>query len=274
MSKKHSNIHARKKCLQKDTHHTIKTFTNLTSKDTDVEKSKHEIVLKFNLDERKTSAPNNIIKSEVEKGRVMAIHDVKHNIKETKCQINNNWYWYKKSKQLKEKVADGLKIEILRTIKLYPSPKIHKRDSRRPEESSINNPTSKIPEFVDFHVQPIAKEFLSYIWDTNDFFKKIKTISHVLDKSFVVTIDVRSLYMDIPNSEGIAAVWAINKRTEKTLLAKIITTFPASILPLTNFVFSCLKIYKWKVVQWEILTHCPTQILLWLHLEKNMNIYT
>ena len=62
----------------------------MTSKDTDVEKSKHKIVLKSNLDERKISAPNNIIKSEVQKGRVMAIHDVKDDIKETKYQINNN----------------------------------------------------------------------------------------------------------------------------------------------------------------------------------------
>lgn len=71
-------------------HH--KTFTNLTSKDTDVEKSKHKIVLKSKLDERKTSAPNNIIKSEVQKGRVVAIHDVKDDIKETKYQISNNQY--------------------------------------------------------------------------------------------------------------------------------------------------------------------------------------
>ena len=47
---------------------------------------------------------------------------------------------------------------------------------------------------------------LSYIQATGDFLRKINTIETIPDNSYLVFLDVRSLYTSIPNSEGIKAV--------------------------------------------------------------------
>ena len=55
--------------------------------------------------------------------------------------------------------------------------KIHKRGI--PETSvitSVNCLTSKISDYVDYHLQVILKEILSLVKDTNDFLKITKQI--------------------------------------------------------------------------------------------------
>ena len=47
---------------------------------------------------------------------------------------------------------------------------------------------------------------LSYIQATGDFLRKINTIETIPDNSYLVFLDVRSLYTSIPNSEGIKSV--------------------------------------------------------------------
>ena len=47
---------------------------------------------------------------------------------------------------------------------------------------------------------------LSYIQATSDFLRKINIIETIPDNSYLVFLDVRSLYTSIPNSEGIKAV--------------------------------------------------------------------
>ena len=43
------------------------------------------------------------------------------------------------------------------------------------------------------------------IWDTNDFLKKLLTIGNLPSNSLLVTLDVSSLYTNIPHNEGINA---------------------------------------------------------------------
>ena len=53
-------------------------------------------------------------------------------------------------------------------------------------------------------------------------------------------MDVKSLYTNIPNSEGIAAVKnAYDNYPKKLIATKVITTFLALILTLNNFIFNC-----------------------------------
>ena len=106
--------------------------------------------------------------------------------------------------------------------------------------SSINFHTSKISEYVDYHLQPIVKEIPSYVQDTTDFLRKINQINFVPDNSYLVSVDVKSLYTNIPNSEGMKAVkMSLEKYSKRTASTKVITTFLALILTLDNFIFNC-----------------------------------
>ena len=77
----------------------------------------------------------------------------------------------------------------------------------------------------------------SYVKDTNDFINKINTVKSIQKNSYLLTMDVRSLYTNIPNAEGLSAV----KRTfenysKKITSTKVITMFLALILTLNNYV--------------------------------------
>ena len=106
--------------------------------------------------------------------------------------------------------------------------------------SSINCHTLKISEYVDYHLQPIVKEISSYVQDTTDFLRKINQINFVPDNSYLFSLDVKSLYTNIPNAEGIKFVkTSLEKYSKQTPLTKVITTFLALILALNNFIFNC-----------------------------------
>ena len=51
-----------------------------------------------------------------------------------------------------------------------------------------------------------VKELKSYVKDSTNFIWKINNVEKVSGNSILVTIDVRSLYTNIPNKEGIEAV--------------------------------------------------------------------
>ena len=72
--------------------------------------------------------------------------------------------------------------------------------------SSINCETSKISENEDYHPQLIVKEIPSYVQDTSKFLRKINQINFTPDNLYVVSLDVKSLYTNIPNAEGIKSV--------------------------------------------------------------------
>ena len=61
----------------------------------------------------------------------------------------------------------------------------------------------------------------------------------VAPSSFLVTMDVKSLYASIPNNKGIASVKKkYDDYPNKTIPTKIIKTFLALILTLNNFIFN------------------------------------
>ena len=72
--------------------------------------------------------------------------------------------------------------------------------------SGNNSPTEKISSFVDEHIKPFVPLIPSYIKDTTDFINKIQGISDLPDFFFMVTMDVTSLYTNIPNHKGLRAV--------------------------------------------------------------------
>ena len=88
-------------------------------------------------------------------------------------------------------------------------PKIHKKGvPGRPICSSVNHPTSRISKLVDEHIKEYVPQTKSYIRDTQDFIKKIKSLGSIPEGAILCTLDVSSLYTNIPNNEGILGVAA------------------------------------------------------------------
>ena len=108
----------------------------------------------------------------------------------------------------------------------------------RPAINSFNCRTFEISRFVDHKSKRNSVRVISsYIKDTNDFVNKINNFK-VLENSFLVTMDVKASYTNIPNNEGIAAVKRKQDNcTKKTVATKVITKFLALILTLNNFIF-------------------------------------
>ena len=116
-------------------------------------------------------------------------------------------------------------------------PKIHKPGNpRRPIVNSIGSITEKISVFVDSHLRQYTPRILSYIKDTAHFINIMKNIQ--LDpEDLFVTIDVGSLYTNIPHNEGIAAINRMMEETgTDTLLRMFISNLAYQVL--TKYFFN------------------------------------
>ena len=141
---------------------------------------------------------------------------------------------------------DAETLEILKVPKevkparFYLLPKIHKKNyPGRPVVASTNCHTTKISKYVDRYIQPIAQQVRSYIRDTTDLLKKIKTIGKMPENTLLVTFDVRSLYTNICHEEGLLALKnALNKRTNKEPTTDVLLTMMRHVLTLNCFTFN------------------------------------
>ena len=72
------------------------------------------------------------------------------------------------------------------------------------------------------------KQIASYVKDTSNFINKINIVKPVPKNSYLVTMDVRSVYTNILNAEGISGVKrAFDNYSKKTTITKVITRFLA-----------------------------------------------
>ena len=93
-----------------------------------------------------------------------------------------------------------------RVPEFYTLTKIHKPTPvGRPIVSGSGGPTERISSFVDSLLQPIAKKQESYIKDTTHFINFIEN-NPLPEDAILVTLDVSSLYTNIPQEEGINIV--------------------------------------------------------------------
>ena len=138
-------------------------------------------------------------------------------------------------------IAEGLETTSSGTRRFYIKTKIHKQGNPgRPVISSVNCHTSNISNYLDYHLQPIVQQIAPYIKDTNDFLRKVNKIEKIPDNSYLVCLDIRSLYTSIPNSEGIKTVkTSIENFPKRAAATKVATTFLSLILTFNNFVFNC-----------------------------------
>ena len=88
----------------------------------------------------------------------------------------------------------------------YTLIKIHKPTPvGRPIISGCNGPTERLSSFADRLLQPIAQKQKSYLKDTTAFINLIET-TKVPKNAILVSIDVTSLYTNIPQEEGVETV--------------------------------------------------------------------
>ena len=80
-------------------------------------------------------------------------------------------------------------------------PKVHKEENPgRPVVSSISCHTTKILYYIENQLQSHVKEPKPYVKDSTDFIRKVNNMEKNSDSNILVTMDVRSLYTNIPNT--------------------------------------------------------------------------
>ena len=112
-----------------------------------------------------------------------------------------------RSKEITSKTADYLFIENLRSSKFYLFPKIHKNKippPGRPIVSANECPSERISQFVDNFIQPIVMTLPSYLRDSSHLLNIIRHLN-VPSGAIPATLDVTSLYTNIPNDLGVLA---------------------------------------------------------------------
>ena len=171
--------------------------------------------------------PNIIIKK-ADKGSAVVVMNTTDYLKEGYRQLSDEQFYQKIptdiTSDISEKIAtqlttmrslnliteknfEYLNIKEQKEAKFYLLPKIHKKNiPGRPICSSINHPTSNISKFVDEHIKKYVPKTKSYVRDTQHFISRLKQLGTIPEGALLVTLDVSSLYTNIPNREGILAV--------------------------------------------------------------------
>ena len=107
---------------------------------------------------------------------------------------------------ISEKNRNYLLVDQPKASRFYHLPKIHKAGNPgRPIVSANDHLTEKISEFVDLQLQPHVQNLPSYLKDTTDFLRKQNAQAPFPPDTLLVSMDVTSLYTNIPHQDGIQA---------------------------------------------------------------------
>ena len=124
--------------------------------------------------------------------------------------------------------------------RFYLLPKIHKRLSNVTGKSVISDGgcyTENIFSSLDFYLQPFAKKVKSYIKDTNDFLKKLRSISNLPNNILLCARYIVGLYPTIPHDKGLSALRnRLAERDEKDVSTDTLLELAESVL--RNNIFS------------------------------------
>ena len=191
----------RKKNLTKDEYHSIKSLRN---------------------------HPDIIIKP-ADKGSAIVIQDKHNYIAEGERQLQNEQFYEEtltdltgevihrvnlfvnkmlQRGQITQNTSTYLTTDIDRTQQFYLLPKIHKDMNNppgRPIVSGSGGPIEKISQFVDHFIGPLVPLSRSYIRDSTHMINILKDFQ-IIPNMLLCTLDITSLYTNIPHSEGVQAI--------------------------------------------------------------------
>ena len=181
---------------------------------------------------RYLSENRNLTIKAADKGGKIVIMDTADYIEHCELLLNDREFYEKLdanptliyTKEVKQKIDDMLKnnyitkqeynyltenLENPRTPLFYGLPKIHKIfdlfPPLRPIVSGFDSCTCNLSKFVDSFLKSQVQKCKSYIRDTKDFLIKFLSIRNIPENSFLVTMDVSSLYINIDDEEGAEA---------------------------------------------------------------------
>ena len=126
------------------------------------------------------------------------------------------------------------------TLLIDKATNLNIRPPYRPIVSSKMTLTEHISGYVDSILQPLMHNIPSLITDTNDFLRKLNDINHLITpESIIITMDVNSLYTNIPHTDGINACRTfINRHTTDPALINDIPILIDCILTHNLFIFN------------------------------------
>ena len=134
--------------------------------------------------------------------------------------------------------------------RIYIFPKVHKQGNpERPIASSNSHPTERFSQFVDHHLKPLVQTTQSFIKDTTHFLNKLEQLGQLPPNGLLVTLDVSSLYNNIPHNEGITACRHFldtRDRNSTAVGTESLCDLIRMILTMNNFTFNdkhCLQIH-------------------------------
>ena len=203
---------------------------------------------------------SDIVIKPADKGSAVVVMDRDHYVSEAERQLNDSTYYElldhdptdefakKVSEAVEEMFDDGyiteknmryLIVDQPKAGRFYLLPKIHKAGNPgRPIVSANGHPTEKISEFVDLHLQPHVNSLPSYLKDTTDYLRKLQESGPIPPETLLVSLDVTSLYTNIPHEDGIRACKeAWEERPAKDPPTEILVKLLTLILKCNNFEF-------------------------------------
>ena len=200
-----------------------------------------------------------VIKS-ADKGGAIVLQNRQDYLKEGLRQLSNVNHYERSTTTLFDASSKKIKIYLTNLVKanylpsnahlnltyknprlpsLYLLPKIHKAGNPgRPIISACGGPTEKISSFVDSILKPFVTALPSHVKDTTHFLNLIHDL-HLPTNHTLMTIDVSSLYTNIPHNEGLEACKELLlTRTVEDPPTKFVVTLIRFILTLNYFEFN------------------------------------
>ena len=135
-----------------------------------------------------------------------------------------------------------LKVQTPRQPSFYMLPKIHKANNPgRPIVSACSCPTEHISQYLDHIFQPIVTSLPTFIKDSTDAIKQIEELNERTDFTprTIFTMDVVSLYTNIPHGEGLIALrHFLDKRVTQTPPTATLIRLAELVLDMNAFEFN------------------------------------
>ena len=124
----------------------------------------------------------------------------------------------------------------------YTLPKVHKSLLEpvpgRPIVAGTQSLTEPMSQYIDLHIKLLVSNLPSFLKDTMDFLNKLNSIQNIQATDLLCTMDVASLYTNVPHKEGLEAMaYFLNQREVQTPSTEFLVNMTELVLNKNYFKF-------------------------------------